>query len=104
MNIDGFWERVKLQLKAHKISLKKFAEYIGIPYGTFRSWLYYKRSVEVETAYNIATALGVSMEYLVTGIEGKSAEERARQVEVWKNAGAEMRKLVGKMQEEVGKL
>ena len=104
MNIDDFWERVKLQLRAHKITRRQFAGYISVPYSTLNSWLYNKRSVEVGTAYDIATALGVSLEYLVTGLEGKSAEERAKQVEVWKTAGTEMKRLVVKMQEEVGKL
>lgn len=91
-------------MKAHKITLKQFAEYINIPYSTFKSWIYCPRSPEIGTAYDIATALGVSIEYLVTGAEGKSAEERARQVEVWKSAESEIKKLVAKMQEEMARL
>ena len=71
MNIEEFWIRVRAQIKAHKINIKQFAEYIGIPVSTFYSWLRYGRSVEVGTAYDIATALGVSVEYLVTGEEKK---------------------------------
>ena len=104
MNVDDFWGRVEHQIKAHKISRKEFAEYINVPYSTFKSWLYYKRSTEVGTAYDIATALGVSVEYLVTGAEGKNEKERLKQTETRKSAGAEIKKLIGKLQEETEKL
>ena len=55
------------------------------------------------TAYNIATALGVSVEYLVTGIDGKSEELRMKQTVERKTAEDEVKKLVGKLQEEVVK-
>jgi len=67
MEIRKFWNRVNAEIKAQKLSRKRFAESIDIPYNTFKSWLYYDRSVEVGTAYSIAKALGVSLEYLVTG-------------------------------------
>ena len=67
MNVAIFWKRVYNEIKSLKISRKKFAESIDIPYNTFKSWNYYKRSVEVGTAYDIATALDVSLEYLITG-------------------------------------
>ena len=91
-------------IKAHKIDRKKFLEYVGVPRSTYYSWLRNNRSMEVFTAYRIATALGVSLEYLVAGIDGKSEEERMRQTEIRKTAEAEMKKLVEKMQEEVEKL
>ena len=104
MNIDDFWMRIKAQIKAHRITQGQFAEYIDVPKSTFYSWLKYRRSVEVATAYNIATALGVSLEYLVTGHEGKSAEERMKEIELRKNAGAEIKKLIKKLEEETIKL
>ena len=91
-------------MKAHKISQKQFAEYINVLVSTFYSWQRYGRSVEVGTAYDIARALGVSIEYLVTGVDGKSAEERMERLETRKTAEEEMKKLVGKLQEEMGKL
>jgi len=72
MDVEGFWKRIKLRLNAQKISQKKFSEYINVPYGTFNNWLYYRRSIDVVTAYRIATALGVTVEYLVTGNENKT--------------------------------
>jgi len=104
MDIENFWERVRDQIKAHKINLRIFAEYIGIPVSTLYGWIHHNRSVEVITAYNIATALGVSLEYLLTGADGKSTEERMKQTEIRKNTEARMKKLVGKLHEEVGKL
>ena len=62
-----FWDRVNNEIKIRKLSRKRFAESINIPYDTFKSWLYYKRSVEVGTAHDIAEALEVSLEYLITG-------------------------------------
>ena len=67
MNIRQFWKRVNSEIKTRKLSRKGFAESINIPYNTFKSWFYYERSVEVGTAYEIAKALGVSVEYLITG-------------------------------------
>ena len=104
MNIDKFWERVRLQMKAHKITQKKFSEYLGVPYSTFNAWIYYKRSPEVFTAFDIASALGVSMEYLVIGEEGKKEKERMADTETRKTAQGEMIKLVGKLQDELVKL
>ena len=69
MDIRKFWKRVNDEIKARKLSRKRFAELTGIPYNTFKSWHYYQRSVEVETAFDIAKALGVSLEYLITGHE-----------------------------------
>ena len=104
MDVMKFWKRVCDEIKAHKMSRKKFAEYVNVPYSTFKSWLYYQRSVEVGTAYAIATALGVSLEYLITGTDGKSEKLRMKQIEDRKTAGAAMKELIGKMQQEMVKL
>ena len=75
MDIKDFWRRVNKEIKARKLSRKKFAEMVNIPYNTYKSWLYYNRSVEVGTAFAIAKALDVSLEYLITGREWKSVRE-----------------------------
>ena len=67
MNVASFWKRVNDGIKTRKLTRKEFAQSLNVPYSTFKSWLYYERSVEVGTAYEIASALGVSVEYLVTG-------------------------------------
>ena len=93
MNITDFWNRVNNAIKSQNITRKKFAESVNIPYNTFKSWLYYERSVEVETAYTIAVALGVSLEYLVTGHD--------RRTEGNYSSMTEIKKLVDRIQEEL---
>ena len=104
MNTEKFWNRVKAQMKAHKITQVKFAEYIDVPRSTFLRWLKFNISPDVETAYNIATALGVSLEYLVTGENKKAEKIRMEQTEARKSAEIELKKLAGKFQEELLKL
>ena len=78
MDVGQFWKRVNSEIKSRKLSRKSFAESVNIPYNTFKSWLYFERSVEVGTAYDIAKALGVSVEYLITGNEsGKLTHKSA---------------------------
>jgi len=104
MNVTDFWMRVWDEIRVHRISRKKFAEYINIPYSTFRSWLYYRRSVEVGTAYEIASALGVSLEYLITGTEGKSERIRMKQIRDRKTTEVKMKKLLVELQGEMAKM
>lgn len=88
-----FWARVKSLIKAHKITQRKFAEYAGINFYTFRNWIYYGVLPDVNSAYLIASALGVSIEYLVTGIDGKAAEKRERDTLKRKISVAEIHKM-----------
>jgi transcriptional regulator with XRE-family HTH domain len=104
MTADKFWTRVKTLARAHKISLENFAAYIGIPRSTFYSWSKYNRIPDILTAYAIAAALGVSMEYLVTGADGYAARKRMKQTESRKNAKIKMQKMVSKLQFEMEKL
>ena len=99
-NVDPFWERVKRLIRAHKISQKKFASYINMSYDTLRSWLKFNRIPDVYTACDIADALGVSMEYLVRGTDGKAAEGRERQVIKRKTAAADIKKLALKIKKD----
>ena len=101
MDTENFWKRVKDQAKAHKISLEKFAEYINVPKSTFFRWKKNNLVPDVVTSYNIATALGVSLEYLLTGKKQKGEEERMAQIKARKNTEARVKKLVEKLQEEV---
>ena len=101
--MDYFWKRVKDQIKAHKITEEKFAQYLGIPRSTFFRWLKYNVSPEAGTAYAIATALGVSVEYLVTGQDGKSEAERMKQIEERKNTENQVKIMASKLLDEVAK-
>ena len=93
INPIPFWERTKKLIKAHKITQEKFALYIGVVPGTFRNWIYYGIVPDVITASNIADALGVTVEYLVKGTDGKAMEEREKDVLLRKSAATDIRKM-----------
>jgi len=58
---------------------------------------------DLGTAYNMATALGVSLEYLVTGQDRKGEEDRMKQVAERKNTETQVKKLVMQLNDEVVK-
>ena len=89
------------EIKYLKLSRKKFAEKVNIPYNTFKSWHYYERSVEVGTAHVIAEALGVSLEYLITGYDRTGEEKRMNRISVKKDTMAKIKKFVGKIDKEL---
>ena len=62
---------------------------VGINYNTFRCWMYNDRIPDAESAYFIAKALGVSIEYLVSGKD---------------NLKQRIKKLVSKLGEEADRL
>ena len=101
MSIYNFWGRLKDQMKAHKITQEKFAEYIRVPRSTFFRWQQSGILPDLGTAHSMATALGVSLEYLVTGQDRKAEEERMIQTEERKTTEAQVKKLVVQLQEEV---
>jgi len=101
MDTERLWKRVKLQIKAHNITQEKFAGYISVPRSTFYRWLRFNIAPDVFTAYNIASALGVSLEYLLTGTDKKSEKERMKQTEERKITEAHVKKLVKKLQDKV---
>lgn len=103
MHEEKFWTRVRSMIRAHRTSQGKFAEYIGIPRSTFFRWMKNDIIPDVFTAYNIATALGTSMEYLVAGEDRKSEKQRAEQTNARKTTEAQVKTLVEKLQEEVVK-
>jgi transcriptional regulator with XRE-family HTH domain len=69
MNADAFWDHVKPLIKAQKITQESLAKNLDIPFGTFQGWIARHTLPDVVSAYRIAQALGVSVEYLVTGNE-----------------------------------
>jgi len=91
---DPFWERAIKLMRAHKISQEKFAVYIGINHNTLKSWIHFSRIPDAYTASDIADALGVSVEYLVKGVDGQAAGEREKETLVRKNAAADIKKML----------
>ena len=85
MDAKAFWGRVKVLIKAHKITQVKFADHIGLSPGTLRTWIHFNRIPDVGTAFDMAAALGVSPHYLVYGKENDTTEaEKKRRTEAKK--------------------
>jgi transcriptional regulator with XRE-family HTH domain len=99
-----FWIRVKKLIAAHRISQEEFAEYLDVPLATFKGWIHYDRIPGAFTAYRIATALGTSVEYLITGHDGEAAENRMKQTWERKSAAERMRKLADEFQKELTRI
>jgi transcriptional regulator with XRE-family HTH domain len=100
---NSFWGRVLILLRAHKISQKNFAAYIGVNFGTFKNWLYYNRLPDIYTACDIADALGVSVNYLARGKDGMniSLEDRKKTVYLRKTAVASIKKMAIKIVKDI---
>ena len=69
--MDGtfFWEMVALEVGKQKTSFEWLYRKTKVAKGTFSSWKARNMFPRVDVAYKIAEALGVSVEYLLTGIE-----------------------------------
>jgi len=100
--IDPFWERAKKLIRAHKITQNEFSAYIGVNYATFKCWLYFNRIPDAYTCCDIAEALGVSVEYLVRGKDGKAMEDREKDALVRKTAAAQIKKMSGIIRKNAG--
>ena len=62
-------------------------------FNTFKSCIYYNRIPDVVTGFYMAAALGVSVEYLATGDEGKLMKTREKQALIRKAAAAKIKKM-----------
>ena len=69
--MDGsfFWDLVTLEVEKQKTSFEWLYRKTKIAKGTFSSWKARKMFPRADVAYKIAEALGVSLEYLLTGRE-----------------------------------
>ena len=103
MDNNSFWGRVVPLVKAHKMTHRQFAEYIGISPNTFSNWIRYKRIPDTGTAYDMAIALGVTLNYLLGGREAKIADWRMKELAA-RNAAAHILDLVNEIQRETRKL
>lgn len=69
MDAKTFWGNVKPLIKKNNKTQEILASELEIPFGTFQGWIAKSILPDVVSAYKIARALGVSVEYLVTGKE-----------------------------------
>jgi len=104
MRQDPFWIRTKQQIKAHRYSQRKLADYIGIPVQTLWGWIHYNRIPDAATACSIAEALGVTVEYLVRGSDDINADDKMQRTFARKSAAEQIQKLARKIKEETKQL
>ena len=93
MEYNTFWKRVKAQIKAHRYSQEKLAGYIGIPVQTLWGWIHYDRIPDAVTACDIARAMGVTVEYLVSGGDDTGADDKMQRTFSRKTAAEQIKKL-----------
>ena len=69
IDIDEFWNRIKIMIKKEKLTQESFAEKCNIKPATLQSWITRQRLPDAFDTYKIAQALNTTVEYLVTGKE-----------------------------------
>lgn len=62
-----YWNRVWDLLDSQNMSLKDLSESIGVSYGVVRQWKTKNRYPKADLQIKIASCLGTSVEYLMTG-------------------------------------
>jgi hypothetical protein len=72
MSGDIFWKMVKKEIDAQKTSFEWLYRKTDIPKGTFASWKSRKIIPRADEALCIASALNVTVEYLLTGLDKAS--------------------------------
>ncbi len=77
-----FWQNVKEELSFQNLTQKELANAISESYNTLQTWIKADRYPDAKQAVNIAKTLKTSVEYLVTGKEGKSKAESTRSAEI----------------------
>jgi len=64
-----FWIRLKEEIKAKNTTQEWIAGKVGVPFGTFRKWLYRRTYPNVQMGHEIAELLDTSVKYLLTGVK-----------------------------------
>jgi transcriptional regulator with XRE-family HTH domain len=82
---------------------KQLAEYMGISINTLHGWIRYDRVPDSSTAYEMAIALGVSLDYLLGGREAKIADWRRKELAA-REAAAHILELTDQIEKETVKL
>jgi transcriptional regulator with XRE-family HTH domain len=87
-----FWQRTKELLRVRKITQEQFAVSINLHYATFRFWIRRGLLPDADTTLGIADALGVSVGYLVNGVEETRVEKRRNERSARKTTSVRMKK------------
>jgi len=72
--------RLKNEIKAKNTTHEWIAGKIGVPLSTFRKWMTRKTYPNLKEGTEIANLLGVSAEYLVTGITSENLNDTERKL------------------------
>lgn len=81
MDAKTFWNNVKPLIKQRNKTQESLAAELNIPFGTFQGWIAKSILPDVVSAYKIARALGVSVEYLVTGKEADGKKQLLKEMQ-----------------------
>ena len=93
-----FWDRAKKLMKSHRISQRSFSAYVDIPYGTLKDWLCYGVYPDINSAFRISEALGVSLEFLMRGVDGQASEKREKEALKRKTAAKKIKKMAQRIE------
>ena len=80
MDAVSFWNRVKQLIKSNNTTQRGLSETIGLGARALEIKIGRKSAPDVFEAYKIAQALGVSVEYLVTGTDTNPAERELKEL------------------------
>ena len=69
MNAEFFWEMIKKEVERQDTSFEWLYRKTQIPKGTFSSWKNRNTIPRADEAFLIASALNVTVEYLLTGVD-----------------------------------
>lgn len=69
-----FWNLTRELISQKKLTQTGLARSIGIEVRTFQDWVYSKKLPDTESAKKIADFLGVSLDYLLTGVKTEDTE------------------------------
>lgn len=71
-----FWDRVKTLIKSKNITQEGLAKTAEINFSNMKQQIFYERCPDAIQATKIASALGTTVEYLVTGTEADGFKEK----------------------------
>ena len=80
--MSDFWKRVDEELEYKGMNRKALSKEVGFSVGNVGKGIQLGSSPSADTAVKIAEVLGVSVEYLVTGINTRNSKSRHEQEQV----------------------
>ena len=75
-----FWDNVKEKLKTNNLSLKNLSDTTELNYRTLQNQIGRNIIPDAITSVKIAQSLGTTVEFLVTGEENNSAEQKLKEL------------------------